>query len=247
MPSASRKNPVRRRVWNVGRFLVVLGALAATFGIFFFAGLRVATHARDVTVPDLHGKSVTDANTVLTNLGLVLRVDEPRRPDKTVPADHVLTQEPEAGSVVRKTRAVRVRVSDGQSDPVTPVVTKLPESTAQDTLAADHLSVGYRAEVRSINYPAGTVVAQDPDAGQRSGTVNLLINRGDANAAYVVPDLIGTLASKAADTLRSQNFRVAVSAEVPYPGLPPGVVVRQTPQAGYRIQQTETITIEVSK
>jgi len=62
-----------------------------------------------------------------------------------------------------------------------------------------------------------------------------------------VPDLIGSMAAKATEVLRSQSFRVSVSAEVPYPGLPPGVVVRQTPQAGYRIQQTETITLEISK
>jgi beta-lactam-binding protein with PASTA domain len=130
---------------------------------------------------------------------------------------------------------------------VVPVVAKLPEATAQAALGAEQLTVGYRAEVHSTNYAPGAVVAQDPDPGQRSATVNLLINRGDSNASYVVPDLIGTLAAKATETLRSQSFRVVVSAEVPYPGLPPGVVVRQTPQAGYRIQQTETITIEVSK
>ena len=247
MPSASRKNPVRRHVWNVGRFLVLLGALAATFGVFFLAGLRVTTHARDVTVPDLRGKSVAEASNALAEVGLLMRAEEPRRPDKAIPADHVISQEPEPGTVVRKTRAVRIRISDGQREPVVPVLAKLPESTAQDALTAEHLTVGYRAELRSSSYAPGAVVAQDPDAGQRSATVNLLINRGDSNAGYVVPDLIGTLASKATETLRSQNFRVAVSAEVPYQGMPPGVVVRQTPQAGYRIQQTETITIEVSK
>ena len=247
MPSAFRKSPVRRRVWNVGRFLVVLGALAATFGIFFLAGFRVTTHAREVAVPDLRGKSVTDANKTLADLGLVLRVEDPRRPDKSVPADHVLSQEPEPGFVVRKARAVKVRVSDGQRAPVVPVVSRLPEQTATDTLSAAQITVGYRAEVHAANYASGAVVAQDPDPSQRSAAVNLLINRGESNAGYVVPDLIGSMAAKATEVLRSQSFRVSVSAEVPYPGLPPGVVVRQTPQAGYRIQQTETITLEISK
>jgi serine/threonine-protein kinase len=234
-------------VWNVGRFLVLLGALVATFGIFFLASLRVTTRAREVQVPDLRGKSVIDATAALTDLGLVLRVDEARHPDKTIPADHVLNQEPEPGSVVRKARVVRVRVSDGQRDPLVPVVSTLPETTAQDALTAEHVEIGYRAEVHSANYASGAVVAQDPDAGQRAGTVNLLINRGESNAGYVVPDLIGSLAAKATEVLRAQNFRVSVSAEVPYPGLPAGVVVRQTPQAGYRILQTETITLEVSR
>jgi serine/threonine-protein kinase len=247
MRSASRKNTARRRVWNVGRFLVVLGALAATFGVFFLAGLRVTTHAREVTVPDLRGKSVTEATSTLAELGLVLRVDELRRADKSVPADHVLSQEPEPGYVVRRARAVRIKVSDGQREPLIPVVSKLPEQTAADTLSAAQIAVGYRAEIHSAAYAPGSVVAQDPDGGQRAATINVLINRGESNAGYVVPDLIGSLAAKATEVLRSQNFRVSVSAEVPYPGLPPGVVVRQTPQAGYRIPQTETITLEVSK
>jgi serine/threonine-protein kinase len=247
MRPASRKHTTRRRVWNVGRFLVLLGALAATFGIFFLAGLRVTTRAREVSVPDLRGKSVTEANNTLAELGLVLRVDEPRRSDKSVPADHVLTQEPEPGFVVRRARAVRVRVSDGQREPLIPVVSRLPEQTAADTLSAAQIATGYRAEIHSATYASGAVVAQDPDGGQRSATVNVLINRGGSNAGYVVPDLIGSLASKATEVLRSQSFRVSISAEVPYPGMPPGVVVRQTPQAGYRIQQTETITLEVSR
>jgi beta-lactam-binding protein with PASTA domain len=47
--------------------------------------------------------------------------------------------------------------------------------------------------------------------------------------------------------LRSLGFRVAVTGEVPYPGLPPGIVVRQTPQPGFQIDANETITLEVSK
>ena len=50
---------------------------------------------------------------LLAGLGLSVRVEDARRPDKTVPADHVLTQEPAAGQIVRRQRAVRVRLSDG--------------------------------------------------------------------------------------------------------------------------------------
>ena len=62
-----------------------------------------------------------------------------------------------------------------------------------------------------------------------------------------MPDLIGTLGIRSADVLRSLGFRVAVAAEVPYPGLPPGIVVRQTPQPGFQIAANETITLEVSR
>jgi beta-lactam-binding protein with PASTA domain len=245
LPAASA--PVRRRVWSIGRFLVLMAALAGTFAIFFLAGLRVTTHAREVEVPDLHGQSIAEAKTSLSTLGLVLQVDPQRRPDRTLPADHVLAQEPEAGAVVRRQRAVRVRVSDGQRDPLLPTVTNLPERSADMALTSEQIEVAYRAEIRSTAYRSGAIVAQDPGAGERGSTVSLLVNRGDATISYVVPDLIGTLAVRATEILRSQSFRVAVTAEVPYPGLPPGVVIRQAPQPGFRIQPSETITLEVSR
>ena len=117
-----KARPVRRRVWNAGRFFLLAAALAITFGVFFLAALRVATRAREVKVPDLRGVSVAEATTALAQLGLALRVDEVKRPDPKVPADHVLTQEPEPGVVMRRQRSVRVRVSDGQRDPIVPNV-----------------------------------------------------------------------------------------------------------------------------
>jgi len=247
MRPSSRITPVRKRVWNVGRFLVILTGLVATFGVFFMAGLRVTTRAREVPVPDLRGKSATEASALLADVGLVLRVDEARKADTSVPADRVLDQDPSAGQVVRRQRAVRVRLSEGTHEPVVPAVTDLPERTAEVTLTAEQVAIGYRGDVRSAAYRPNTVIAQDPAAGQHATTVNLLVNRAETAASFVTPDLIGSLAVRAAEILRGQGFRVAITSEVAYPGLPPGVVVRQVPQPGFRILAAETITLEVSR
>lgn len=247
MRPKSRTTPVRRRVWNLGRLLVLMAALAATFAVFFLTAMRVTSRARDVEVPNLYGKSIDEARALLAGRGLTVRVEEGRRPDKTVPPDHVLSQEPTAGQIVRRQRAIRVRLSDGLRAGVLPVVADYPERTAEITLEGDRIAVGYKAEIRSVDYKPGVVVAQDPPAKQRAESVNLLVNRSDGSLSYVVPDLIGTLGIRSADVLRSLGFRVAVASEVPYPGLPPGIVVRQTPQPGFQIAANETITLEVSK
>ena len=62
-----------------------------------------------------------------------------------------------------------------------------------------------------------------------------------------MPDLIGLLGGWAQTILQRLGFRVAILGDVPYPGLPPGVVVRQTPQAGFRIAQSETVSLEISR
>ena len=69
----------------------------------------------------------------------------------------------------------------------------------------------------------------------------------EAGVRFVMPDLIGTFGARSAAVLRARGFRVALTAEVPYPGLPAGIVVRQTPQAGFQIALEEPISIEVSR
>lgn len=237
---------LRTRVWSAGRLLVLGMLLAITFATFFLASMRVATRAREVQVPELRGRSVADANRALNDAGLVLRI-EARRSDAKVPVDHVLAQDPEPGTVLRPQRAVRVRVSDGQRDPVIPQVVGQAERTAEITLAQENVEIAGRAEIRTTSYPAGTIVSQDPPAKDRAPAVTLLINRGERGQSYVMPDLIGTLGSRAIEILRRRPFRVNLGAEVPYPGLPPGIVVRQVPQPGYQIGHGDTITLEVSR
>jgi len=233
-------------VWNAGRRLFLVVSLSITFGAFFLTGMRVANRAREVHVPDIKGKSVADATRILAGVGLVMKV-EVRRPDPSMPADHVLYQEPDPGSVLRRQRAVRVRVSEGTRSPVIPAVIGQPERTAELMLAQDNLTIADRAEIRSTRYAAGTIVAQDPPAEGRSPKISLLVNQGESGVRFVMPDLIGANAGRVVDILRRRQFRVTVGAEVPYPGLPSGVVIRQTPQAGFQVDYGDAIVLEVSR
>jgi serine/threonine-protein kinase len=237
---------IRTRVWSAGRLLVLAVALAITFGAFFLTALRVTTRAREVPVPDVRGLTVAAATQALGNVGLSLRIDL-RRPDPKVAADHILSQEPEPGTIIRRQRAVRVRVSEGQLDPIVPALVGLAERTAEIVLAEERVAIGSRTEVRTASYPPGAIIAQDPPEKQRSARVSLLVNRGDAGMTFVMPDLIGTLGVRVVDILRRRGFRVTVAAEVPYPGLAPGVVVRQTPQAGFQVAYGDPVVLELSR
>jgi beta-lactam-binding protein with PASTA domain len=77
--------------------------------------------------------------------------------------------------------------------------------------------------------------------------VALLVNRGEQGNAYVMPDLIGVAGSRAVDLLRAHGFRVTIAGEIPYPGIPPGIVLRQSPSAGFQIVAGEPISLEVSR
>ncbi len=62
-----------------------------------------------------------------------------------------------------------------------------------------------------------------------------------------MPDLIGVNGDRAADILREHGFRVAGVGSNPDPGVAAGVVIRQSPQAGFQISPGEPISLEVSR
>jgi len=103
------------------------------------------------------------------------------------------------------------------------------------------------SEIRSQDLPSDVVVAQTPAAKAASGQVALLVNRSDRGETYVMPDLIGVSGDHAAEILRDRGFRVAIVGSSPYPGVAAGVVIRQSPQAGFQIGPGEPISIEVSR
>jgi beta-lactam-binding protein with PASTA domain len=91
------------------------------------------------------------------------------------------------------------------------------------------------------------VIAQDPPANVTTTEVRLLVNRGEDRASYVMPDLIGVSAARAADLLRAKGFRVSIGSQQSAPGIPPGIVIRQIPAGGYQVHPGDAISLEVSQ
>jgi serine/threonine-protein kinase len=234
-------------MWSAGKILVLVAALAATYLLFAFSAMRIALRAREVTLPDLRNQTVAAATALLGERGLTLQVDGLRRLDPTVPADRILVQDPPAGATMRPQRSVRVWLSSGPRIAIIPQLTGESERTALLRLQADALGIVGVSEIRSNDYPTDAVVAQQPAPQSRGTEVALLVNRGERSTTYVMPDLIGINGDRMAELLRNRGFRLTVVGEQPYPGVPAGVVLRQSPQAGFRIAPGEPISIEVSR
>jgi serine/threonine-protein kinase len=239
---------LRTRVWGAGKLLVLLGALVATYLLFAAASMRLALRAREVRVPDLANRTANEATLLANDLGLTIKVDESQRIDPKVAAGHVLAQEPAAGTPTRRQRSVKVWLSAGPRATKVPALTGETERTAQLRLSQDGLALTGVSEIRSPAYPFDVVVAQDPAGNTGAAAqVALLVNRAEAGGTFVMPDLIGVNGERAATLLRSHGFRVATVGSVPYPGVGAGVVLRQSPQAGFQIAPGEPISIEVSR
>jgi len=239
--------PLRSRVWSLGKFFVLMGALGVTFLVFFGVSMRVALWARDVQVPSLVGRTVNEATAALADRDLALRVEENKRPDDKIEVGKVMQQEPDAGVTSRRQRTVRVWISSGPKRTIVPPLVGQNERAAQSSLQQQGVVVSSVSEFRSSDYPADVVVAQDPAATSRAPEVSILLNRGELSATYVMPDVIGVDGERAADALRQQGFRVSIVGAQPYPGVPPGTVVRQQPAGGFRVGGSDAISLEVSR
>jgi beta-lactam-binding protein with PASTA domain len=99
------------RVWSLGKLLLLIAALGATFLLFFGITVRVALRAQEVDVPPLVGRTQAEAAAMLTALGLGVRVDQNPQPDDTIPAGRIMRQDPPAGRQARRERTVRLWVS----------------------------------------------------------------------------------------------------------------------------------------
>ena len=238
---------LRNRVWSAGRLFAIVACLIATYLLFAVTAMRVALRVREVPVPDLRNRTVAEATAALQEQGLALTVDDSGRLDPNVPAGRIAVQEPAPGAITRRQRSIRVWVSQGPRVTVIPALTGESERAAQLRLQQDGLSVRSLAEVRSADFPSGTVIAQEPPGSARGTEVALLVNRGEESHYYVMPDLIGVTGARAVDLLRTRGFRVTIVGELPYPGIPAGIVLRQFPSAGFQIATGDPISLEVSR
>jgi beta-lactam-binding protein with PASTA domain len=184
---------------------------------------------------------------VLVVSGLNLRVEEARRGDTALPAGQIVSQDPQPGVSTRRERSVKVWVSAGPHAASVPPLLGESERAAQMRAKQEGLQVASIAEIRSSDYAADTIVAQNPPPKTSGSRVALLLNRRENSVTYVMPDLIGVNGDRAADVLRGRGFRVSLVGDHPYPGVPAGIVLRQSPQGGFQIGTNDPISLEVSR
>jgi eukaryotic-like serine/threonine-protein kinase len=238
---------LKTRMWSVGRIVLIGSALVATYLIFAAVSMRIALRTREVQLPDLTNRLASEATVLVSDLGMTLKVDETRRMDPKIGAGRVIAQDPPAGATARRQRTVRVWLSAGQRASTVPALVGETERTAQLRLSQDGLTLASVSEIRSRGFAQDVVVAQTPSAQTAGSQVSLLVNRGTRDVSYVMPDLIGVDGDRAAELLRNRGFRVAVVGSTPYPGVAAGIVIRQSPQAGFQIAPGEPISLEVSR
>jgi eukaryotic-like serine/threonine-protein kinase len=210
--------------------------------------MRVVLSAQDVQVPTVVGRRVPEAGALSARLGLSLRVDG-KKYDTRVPAEHIVLQEPPGGSTLKAHRSIRVWVSLGPRRLNVPAVEGESLRTARIALEQAQVPLRRVVEVEDSN-AEGTVLVQRPPAGETDAVdegLAVLVSRGPVGTDYLMPDLIGRNAAEVMDSLRRAGLKVAEIRYRTYPGVAPGIVLRQIPAAGYAVSPRTPMSLDVSK
>jgi serine/threonine-protein kinase len=223
-------------------------ALLATLATSALFTMRVVLDSRDVAVPALNGRTLHEAEALVATRGLSLRI-EGRRHDGTVPAERVVSQEPPPGATLKTHRAVRLWISLGPKRVSVPRVEGESVRTARSALEQAGVPLARVIEVRD-RAPEGTVLVQRPPAGEAdlaAEGASLLVSRGLRDVSYVMPDLIGRDARLVLETLERAGLKVTDVRYRSYPGVAPGIVLRQSPPAGQRVSSRAALSLDISR
>jgi eukaryotic-like serine/threonine-protein kinase len=233
--------PTRRRAgWYVLVALLVLGLLG--LGAYLVAQ---KLFPQEVTVPELVGKQVGQAQDLLDKRGL--ESDVKRRADDAPPGQ-VFRQDPDQGASVEEGATVTLFVSSGPGTATVPDLTNKTTEDARRALEEVGLAVGTPTQQASEEIEEGLIISQSPAAGEEveTGTeVSFVVSTGpEATPTVTVPDVAGQDEATATATL--ENAGLSAQSTTQASDEAEGTVIAQNPSAGTEVAEGTTVTITVS-
>lgn len=237
----AKKTPLDYAISALIFLLLFFGTAALASQIIFRSEL--------ITLPNLAGKTVEEARTALAAKRTRLAVQGTRF-DSRIEKGRILSQDPGPNSRIKTKRTVNVILSDGSERLTVPGLEGRSLEFAALQLKAVGLRRGRVSQIHTPRYAAGRIIAQWPAAGDvagRGSAVDFLASQGARESQYVMPDLIERSAAPVLSRLKALDFQISEVHYSYYPGLGPGIIIKQFPVHGIRIQKRNQITLEVSK
>ncbi|MBA2505511.1 MAG: serine/threonine protein kinase [Thermoleophilaceae bacterium] len=195
------------------------------------------------TIPRVSGQSAREAERELIKAGFTVeRGDDRSSTDRK--RGEVIYTTPRAGQEAPVGSRVVFYVSSGPPQVTVPDVVGVTEGSAESQLGDEGLLVA-RKEMDS-DQPEGTVIAQDPAAGEKidkGSRVTITVSKGEQPVD--VPDVEGIEEDRARSQLSGAGFKVRVIERSTFDEAEDGVVIEQRPASGQERTKGATVTIFV--
>ncbi|MEC9490237.1 MAG: Stk1 family PASTA domain-containing Ser/Thr kinase [Halanaerobiales bacterium] len=250
--SENKKNKNEDSLSKYRKPLLITGALMLLFLVFIGGSFLFFIQYTDVPVvqvPDIEGKSLTEAREMASEVGLNLSENEERVFSEEIAANHIVSQQPEAGERIKQSRSLNITVSKG------PQLIEIPDlvgnSLRKALISLDNLSLnsGDIQYIFRLSEEPGTVINQIPAAGaevEKGSEVTLFVSRGERDISVRMPDLTGLTQSEAFSLIREKGLNIGQVSVKTSNRFAEGQVISQSVKAGEYLPQGIAVDFVIS-
>lgn len=238
-----------KKFYHENRTKVIL-MLVLLLSVGFFIGSFLAYGKfwsnAEVNVPSVVGMQLTSAKTMLEDANLRVNVAETF--DPKVPVGSVVSQYPEAGSIVKEQRLVTIYISKGGEMVTMPDIRGLTLKIAQGKLGELGLKIG-KVDEEFSDQPAETILSQNPKAaGQvaKGSDIDIVISKG-VNNKVKLADFRGNKLEAVTKQLESLKLKVGNITEVNDNNSANGTILGQNPAPGTEVDENSNIDFTIAK
>jgi beta-lactam-binding protein with PASTA domain len=240
---------LRRLLHGLGWLAYAL-LLVAAFAFAAYLAFSFFVRSGVTAMPPLAGLSRAEAVHSLLDQGLEPRTgSNSTRYDDKVPVGHVVRQNPEAGTFVKRGSRVELVLSLGPRRVEVPNLAGKALPAAQVALSALGLGMGSILGAFDSRRPPGSVLEQDPDAGSAvapATPVDLLLTMATPAERYLMPDLVYRHYDEVRPYFERRGFRFGSVKFERYEGVAAGVILRQFPLAGHPLTRSDPVSLVVA-
>ncbi|MCJ7826664.1 MAG: PASTA domain-containing protein, partial [Demequinaceae bacterium] len=202
----------------------------------------VSVDENQLTVPDVRGLSVMEAQTAIENAGLIVGTTTQVNGDLDIPANFVTGTDPGKGLAVDEGTEITLKVSSGNV-----MLQDLKGRTEEQATAfLDGIRLPYTVdEVQNGTATPGTIIGQAPQAGLVDFGTGVALQVAIPINMVIVPDVVGDPEASAIAQIRQALLQTKVTS-VYSTTVAAGLVISTSPSAGTSVAEGTTVTLTVS-
>ncbi|MFB7503959.1 Stk1 family PASTA domain-containing Ser/Thr kinase [Streptomyces broussonetiae] len=227
----------------VAGVLVLIGAIL--IGKWAFSG---NSGNQSFDAPNFVDHTYADAQKMAVNSDLKLAAPT-RKPCANEPKGTVCSQDPAAGSQVKKGDTITLVVSTGAPKVAVPSVLGQSYEDAKATLEGDQYQFKVVRKDEVSSEQAGTVLNQDPKLGaevQKGSTITLTVAKAEEKVT-IPGDLVGKSCDDAKSELTQLGLSPSCNDSPTTDQTQDGKVISTNPQAGDSVVKNTNVVINVGK
>ncbi|MDI6794646.1 MAG: PASTA domain-containing protein [bacterium] len=227
---------------------VVLGVASAFVALFF-----VTQQGEEVSVPNVIGKDFATAFDIFSKHQL--QIKKVSQYHNTVAENHIISQSPPPGSMVRAGRQIKIIISLG------PAQIEVPDLTGNSLFQAKNqlsragseiyrgLKVGYISYIYSDKVSSDRIISQTPPpnfSAPKGTPVSLLVSMGAFPTYLYMIEFRGTTLKEVEKAMEKLDITLGRIDQEIRDDLPRGTIIDQSPLCGYKIKKDQPIHLVVS-